>query len=69
MLPHSFTNVEPEASVIHQDLQWWVAKENAAQFQAQLKDCTNDIRRPMIGRLLGQETEHPAALPKVMPRF
>jgi hypothetical protein len=55
--------------VIHQDLQWWVAKENAAKFQAQLKDCTNGIRRPMIGRLLGQETEHPAALPKVMPRF
>jgi hypothetical protein len=55
--------------VIHQDLQWWVAKENAAQFQAQLKECTKDTRRPMIGRLLDQETENLAALPKVMPRF
>jgi hypothetical protein len=29
--------------VIQRDLQWWVAKENVAQFQAHLKNCPDDI--------------------------
>jgi hypothetical protein len=65
----SQTSIEPEASVIQRDLQWWVAKENMAQFQAHLKNCPDDIRRPMIERLLDQETVNLAALPKVMPCF
>jgi hypothetical protein len=65
----SLTSIELEASVIQQSVQWWVAKENVAQFQAQLKDCTDDIRRPMIEWLLDQELAKLSALPNVMPRF
>jgi hypothetical protein len=58
-----------EASVIQQNLHWWLAKENMAQFQAQLKDCSDDIRRPMIDRLLDQQSENLADIQKVTPRF
>jgi hypothetical protein len=68
-LMRSLTSIELEASVIQQSVQWWVAKENVAQFQAQLKDCTDDIRRPMIEWLLDQELAKLSALPNVMPRF
>jgi hypothetical protein len=55
--------------VIQQDVHWWIAKENAIQFQAQLKDSACHNRRPMIERLLEQELASPSALPKIMPRF
>jgi hypothetical protein len=58
-----------EASMIQQSLQWWITKENVAKFQAQLKDRPDDIRRPMIERLLNQELTDLAALPKITPRF
>jgi hypothetical protein len=55
--------------VIQQNMHWWITKENVAQFQAQLKDRPDDIRRPMIERLLNQELTKLAALPNVKRRF
>jgi hypothetical protein len=65
----SLTSIEPEVRVIQRNVQWWISKENAEQFQAQLRDRPDDIRRPMIERLLDRELTNLAALPKAMPRF
>jgi hypothetical protein len=48
---------------------WWIAKENAIQFQAQLEGSARHNRRPMIEKLFEQELASPLALPKVLPRF
>jgi hypothetical protein len=56
-------------NVIQQNVHWWIAKENVAQFQAQLKDRPDNIRRPMAERLLHQERTILSASPKVTPHF
>jgi hypothetical protein len=55
--------------VIQQDVHWWIAKENTAQFQSHFKDGTDDIRWPKIDRLLYQQVTNPSARLKVIPRF
>jgi hypothetical protein len=65
----SLTSIEPEVRVIQRNVQWWISKENAEQFQAQLRHRPDDIRRPMIEQLLDRELTNLAALPKAMPRF
>jgi hypothetical protein len=59
--------VEQEASVLQQDVNWWLAKENVANFQARLEICTGGIRRPLIEGLLDQELENQSVLSKVIP--
>jgi hypothetical protein len=68
-LMRSLSSYELEASMIQQNVHWWISKENVAQFQAQLKDRPNDIRRPMIEPLINPDLKIRAALPKVTRRF
>ncbi|MEO5951259.1 MAG: hypothetical protein ABIQ44_02210 [Chloroflexia bacterium] len=55
--------------MIQQNVHWWIAKETFAQFQAQLKDRPDEIRRPMIERLPNQELTNLVALSKVTRRY